>query len=180
MFFQGFITLNIVFLLYFAPTFSATEFTLAAVSGDLQKMKKLIENGEDVDQTGPHGLTALMWASMANQIEIVDFLIGKKANLDLCETSYRRKTASLMFALKFGNFEIVEKLIFAGARYDPALLELKISRRKRLLFILQSIIKRVGQKESINFSIFKNFLSFTEKLPEAADFPVDILTMVTD
>lgn len=62
------------------------EFLSAIKAGDKEKVVKLVEAGQDVNQAftndWPHGLTPLHQAARNNQIEVAKFLISKGAKVD--------------------------------------------------------------------------------------------------
>ena len=79
-------------------------------SGDSDKVKRLIEEGADVNAKDNYGNTALMWASQHGYIEVAKLLIEAGADVNL------RGTTALMIALEEGHTEIVELLKEAGAK----------------------------------------------------------------
>jgi|AVFP01.1.fsa_nt_gi ankyrin repeat protein len=54
-------------------------FCVAAIKGDLQTVKKLVEYGEEVNQIS-NGMTPLMYAAKYNRIEVVKFLLAEGAD----------------------------------------------------------------------------------------------------
>lgn len=55
---------------------------LAISKGDINKVKEIIAYGVDVNDTTLRGMTPLMYAAIYNQVEIVELLLEKGANLD--------------------------------------------------------------------------------------------------
>jgi ankyrin repeat protein len=80
---------------------------LASYRGNFEVAKYLITIVKDVNYKSPEG-TALMAAVMKNNIELIQLLINKNANLDL--TSKTGVTA-LMLATQFKNIEIIKILL---------------------------------------------------------------------
>ena len=75
--------------------------------GDIEGLRKAIEEGADINIQDEYGSTILMIVSYYNRVEIVKLLIEKKAKLDI-QDKYG-KTA-LDYAKEKGNQEIVELL----------------------------------------------------------------------
>ncbi|MDW5287820.1 ankyrin repeat domain-containing protein [Formosa sp. PL04] len=74
--------------------------------GDTDIVKKLIANGENVNQKS-NGLTPAMYAAKYNRVEILEFLIAQGANLKLeCNKGY----TALDYA-KATNATAAEKII---------------------------------------------------------------------
>ncbi|NER12432.1 hypothetical protein GWK08_03185 [Leptobacterium flavescens] len=57
-------------------------FCMAIAKGDMETVKKLIEQGENVNKKS-RGMTPAMWAARYNRVEILKLLIDKGANLHL-------------------------------------------------------------------------------------------------
>jgi ankyrin repeat protein len=75
--------------------------------GDIEGLRKAIEEGADINIQDEYGSTILMIVSYYNRVEIVKLLIEKKAKLDI-QDKYG-KTA-LDYAKEKGNQEMVELL----------------------------------------------------------------------
>ena len=84
---------------------------LACYRGNHDVANFLIENGSDLNYVSPNG-TVLMACVFKNELELVDELISKKANLDLTDGN---GMTALMLAVQFTNVEMVKKLVSAGA-----------------------------------------------------------------
>lgn len=83
--------------------------------GDINELKKLLEEGADVDLTGINKQTPLMFAAMEGHKEIVELLLNTDANVHL--VSVRGETAFLLAACK-GHKEIVGLLLDANSNID--------------------------------------------------------------
>ena len=70
--------------------FKVNSFCVSIALGDIETVQKLLELGEDVNQTS-NGMTPLMYAAKYNRTEILKILIEKGANLKA--KSDRRMTA---------------------------------------------------------------------------------------
>ena len=88
--------------------------TVAAASGRLNCMKKLLDAGADVDVPGGNEQTALIQAAERGQDKAVKFLLKEGAKVN--SKDVHQKTA-LIYAASEGFFKCVELLIQAGA--DP-------------------------------------------------------------
>lgn len=87
---------------------------MAAESGDLKKVKRLLDEEEckefvaSIKFTGLDQFTALHFAAQANQIEIVKYLIERGANLN-AKSSFNRTPLHLC-SLK-GHLDVVQILV---------------------------------------------------------------------
>jgi ankyrin repeat protein/superfamily I DNA/RNA helicase len=79
-----------------------------AYQGNVQELKKLIENNADVDFQTKDGETALMIAAGTGQKEIIKLLLENNANPNLTR---KDGDTVLTIATKFANYEIIKILI---------------------------------------------------------------------
>jgi len=96
----------------------------AALSGDLQEVKKLLASGIPADVADPDGRTPLMLSAFNGHSSIVLELIGRDAAVDQKDLEGRTVDSgehftSLMHAAAEGHLEVVKLLVEYGA--DPAL-----------------------------------------------------------
>lgn len=84
-----------------------TEIMVCAASGNLERIRELVEYGGDVNTKSLSGTTALMYAARNNHPAIVDFLLTAGGDPKL--RSDKNSTA-MDIAKKFGHLEIVERL----------------------------------------------------------------------
>ena len=102
------------------PAYPSHALNISAQRGDLKLAKKLIASGSGVneDLIG----TPLFYAIKGNQIEMVRFLLEKKADpntvSDGWEDEYGYKNTPLMTAIQCGHLEIIQLLIEHGAEFD--------------------------------------------------------------
>ena len=75
-------------------------------------IKKLIEEGEDIDQQDNVGCTPLNLAVRTGHSKAVTLLIENHADLNIADTSGR---TPLHWAIIGGHVEIAQKLIISGA-----------------------------------------------------------------
>jgi len=76
-------------------------------------LSKLIDNQADIESKNDLGATPLLTAVYFNQIQAVQFLIERKANIEAREKAY--KQTPLMIAASCGHRSIVELLVRSGA-----------------------------------------------------------------
>lgn len=66
-----------------AHVFSFAELVWCATGGDLSRVSEILaSHPEMVDQGDEDGSTPLIAAAWTNQVEVVDFLLSKNANID--------------------------------------------------------------------------------------------------
>jgi ankyrin repeat protein len=80
--------------------------------GDVQRVRDLLDRGAAVDARDRHGQTALMLAAHAGHREVVEVLIGHRANLN---TTAKYGLSALMLALVAGHADVARLLADAGA-----------------------------------------------------------------
>ncbi|KAJ3112978.1 hypothetical protein HDU96_003939 [Phlyctochytrium bullatum] len=85
--------------------------------GSPASIRMLLDYGADVELRGPEGCTALMTAVRWRNMEAVDLMLGKKANVAAKESTARGYTA-MHFACLTGMPEMVTKLKESGADID--------------------------------------------------------------
>jgi len=93
-------------------------FVQSALEGDLYILRELLENFKvsvDVDHKSTPGLTALHLACQKGRLEIVEWLLEKKANI---EKSDEKGRTALYHAVKGGEEAVLQLLIKNGADKD--------------------------------------------------------------
>ena len=88
---------------------------LASQNGHYRIVKRLLENGAQVDLQSNDGQSALMLASQNGHYRIVKRLLENGAQVDLQSNDGR---SALMLASKWGHYELVSLLLFEGAQVD--------------------------------------------------------------
>mgnify|MGYP002518656156 FL=1 len=88
----------------------------ACKDGDLDTVKKLIENGANVNAKNHYGWTALIEASMSGHLKIVQYLVelekDKKVDIDAKDND---GSTALIWASRDGHSETVKYLLEKGA-----------------------------------------------------------------
>lgn len=96
---------------------AGTKFAVAIEDGDLDAVKALIEDdGAAVDTPidyGEHSITPLLKASWDGDVAIVQYLIGKGANVNARATD--TKETALINAVTRGHTEVIQALLAAKA-----------------------------------------------------------------
>ena len=64
---------------------TVTPLCQAVIKGDLETVKKMIEFGSDINEAS-NGMTPLMFAARYNNVEMIQFLIDKGANITAKDT----------------------------------------------------------------------------------------------
>jgi ankyrin repeat protein len=95
-----------------------TPLAQAAAEGRSDEVRRLLEEGAQVDERDRTGFTALTWAARHGEIEAVRLLLAAGANPDLRD-GYVNGWSPLMHALHKGRTAVVVALLAAGA--DPNL-----------------------------------------------------------
>ena len=68
--------------LFLAKGADTSSLHMAAFTGDLSRVRELIETGTDIDTKDEFGWTALFWAACSGQTNVAEFLIENKADLN--------------------------------------------------------------------------------------------------
>ena len=97
---------------------ATTSLMNAAVGGDVNAVKKLLNEGADVNVQGFNGWTALSEAAYGGHTKIVKLLIEKGADVN---AKANNGVTALMWAAWNGHTEIVKLLIDKGADIDGAI-----------------------------------------------------------
>ena len=87
-------------------------FLEAAIKGDVKTIKRMLRNGMPVDVSDGDGWTALHWASMLNQTDVIKHMLDEKANVN---RQTRHKDTPLHRAALYNKTEAVRMLIEHGA-----------------------------------------------------------------
>src|SRR4051812_49331423 len=85
----------------------------AARKGDAAAVKKLIDDGVDVNAKTPYGATALSFAADKGHLEVVKLLIQAKADVNVKDTFYN--ATPLSWAAMRNHAAIARELVAGGA-----------------------------------------------------------------
>jgi cytohesin len=92
---------------------SESDLRQAATDGDLDKIRRILKHGVNINARGENGWTALRCAVFQENLEAVNLLLTRKANPNLTDT--QDGTTPLHWAAQVGNTEMVKALLEAGA-----------------------------------------------------------------
>lgn len=87
-----------------------------AMLGNLQAVRELISRGADINFANIKGVTPLMVAAHWERLEVVRFLLERRADVQATEKSGGRN--ALMYSCLSGSPQCVELLLQAGAGID--------------------------------------------------------------
>jgi len=85
---------------------------LAAYMGDMEKLKKLLQEGKNVNEPATYGFTALHAATNGGNKDVVEFLISKGAKVDARDTF---RLTPLYYAALHSYEDIVDLLVDKGS-----------------------------------------------------------------
>lgn len=83
----------------------------ACYKGDLDRVKKLIVEGDDINKKNSYNANPLWWASHEGHIEVVKFLVENNANVNQDKNGF----SPLFVAMWNGHREVAEYLKSKGA-----------------------------------------------------------------
>ncbi|MCC5640463.1 ankyrin repeat domain-containing protein [Nostoc sp. CHAB 5844] len=127
----------------------------AILNNDLSKIRKLVASGANINQKHPHSkLTPLIQAINLHQIEVIKLLIEVGADVHLYQYI---QTTPLGLATSWGNNEIVQLLLQAGANPDLGGIDNPPLHRAVLIEridIIQTLIEAGASLNHLNASHF--------------------------
>jgi uncharacterized protein len=91
-----------------------TQMIVAASTGDVSVVKKMIEEGADVNYKDSDGWSALSEASLAGQVDVLKLLIDSHVDVNL---KHQKGWTALMVAAQKNQIQAAQVLLKAGA--DP-------------------------------------------------------------
>ena len=177
----------VFFLLLLHPSLYKTvsDLIVAADHGEVDVVKEILANNfEDVNITDKYGDTALIWASIRGNLEVVKILIESMAELNIrdfwghsaltyASAHGKLKVVDLLIekgaflhieitpgfnaisaAMEYNHFDVVERLVFAGV-------EVLSEKNEKLTEILNKHRKHVHQ----SITSFVRFSTFVRRLP---------------
>lgn len=161
------------------------ELRRAAGTGDVAKVKELLDKGTDVNAANSYGATALASACDRGHTEVVKLLLERGANPNTQDTFYKLKP--MAWAAQRGHVEIVRLLLDRGATADPELLMAGIYGEQPV--ILKLALEQLKPGESAlsdalaaaeqvgNAEIVEILKAAGAKPPAPATFEVDAATL---
>ena len=92
----------------------------AAVKGQVNEVRALLQKGAEVDAKHPFGFTALMIAAHEGKAEVVKVLLNAGANPNVSvQTLHAGEITLLSWAVLSRNLIVVQSLLKAGAEANP-------------------------------------------------------------
>jgi hypothetical protein len=123
----------------------STELELCASTGNLERVKELVEGGAHTEESGANGTTALSAACKTGHFEIVVYLLERGANI---AQSDRYGISALHYAALGGNLPTVKYLLEHGAkiteRSDDGMTALLHAAEGRNLEVVQYLLSSEG------------------------------------
>ena len=136
-----FIKIIILYFVLFIPAIADKSEILEAIKkNDSEKIKLLIEGGEDINTDNEFGITLVHWASINGSISILDLMYKNNKNLDIHSKNGSRWTP-LMSAAYNGQIETVRFLIDHGADINSQ----DMFNRTPLIYSLESKNSEIAQ-----------------------------------
>ena len=128
----------------------------AIYDGDLEKVKLLVENGADIEETDRYNFTALLEAIHYQCLDIVKFLVKQGANIN---AKIVNNCTALHIAVDKNNLEMVKFLVENSADveakndYEQTALDIAIGYKKtEIVEFLKNAKLEKGFKEEKNMS----------------------------
>ena len=87
--------------------------SIAAMNGDTEAVRSLLQQGADINGAQGDGTTALHWAAFREDVPMARMLLNGGAKIDV--TTRLGEMTPLFMAAKSGNAEILDLLVKAGA-----------------------------------------------------------------
>ena len=123
----------------------ANDLISAAINGNIENVRLLLDRGVNINFKDNYGDTALMWASSEDNIYIVEILLNHGANIDLLDDD---GDTALDLAVGDGNTDIIELLLEHGAEVniqnefgETALIKASRYRRRDMDFVRLDIVR---------------------------------------
>lgn len=151
-----------------APNEKEEALLTAARQGDAAKVKALVESGVPVDCKNRYGITPLFYAAWGGSEEVVRYLIGKGADVNVRDTFY--KMNALGTAISKNNEGAARALVEAGAAGSDAMLGMAASNGHKALVaaILEKTKPNEAQlRNAVQSAQDKNFPEIVEILRKA-------------
>lgn len=168
--FRSAVTMALVAALAGAASDQGEELREAARRGDVARVRALLDAGVKPDSPGRHGMTALIVAAAAGQVEIARLLVERGADVNARETffnstplgaaAFRARHAGLVrWLLEKGANEADVALAFAVGQGDLEIARLAVASGSLEPLDLAAARKRVEAKDSTATPEMKAFLA---------------------
>jgi len=146
-----------------------TEDVLGFVAGgNYSKLDASLKNGFDINSCGEDGMTALMIAVLDGNTAMVDYLLGRGADINarqLGKYGIPHHALSIAYSVRPIDYEMVEHLLARGAKFDRGDL-LLAETKARLLAVLKRYMKN-NYTETMDLNLVEALERFKELPPEA-------------
>jgi ankyrin repeat protein len=151
-----------------------TPLSFAAMGGNIEVVKVLVELNADVNKFNRWGSTPMFKASVEGQLEVVKFLIQIRADVN---KSYRDKfqNSPLVWAVRGKHYQIAELLVLSGAKIHTNVYFTWYDRHVRL-FLGHLLFKQEQLK--LQKDKFFEFLKYISKLPASDPINSDFFEVV--
>jgi ankyrin repeat protein len=94
--------------------FKVSPFNFSVFGGDSNVVKYLVSRGADPNEVDDDRISVLQWATLTNQVEVLDSLLARGAKVNHVD-SYGMTPLLYAASIDFGDTEIMRMLIAAGA-----------------------------------------------------------------
>ncbi|XDG01200.1 hypothetical protein ABKA04_000815 [Annulohypoxylon sp. FPYF3050] len=155
----------------------------ATLAGSKPILEILVSRGMSVDTWSDMHGTALALAAYRNDLEVVNFLVQKGADINLSFSAYRDYTCALAVAIGEGNLDIVRFLVQEGADINMPMWYTSFSSALKIAIHMgkrqsnPDIVKFLVQKGAHMSSCYKDDNALTEAMSINFD---DIIQFLID
>jgi len=123
-----------------------------------KKVRRLLEQGADIEAFDKKGFTPLLWAAYTEHLEITELLLEWGADVDSWE--FECGYTSLYYAAFAGNIELTKLLLQYGPQIQPCVLE--VVARKGKVGMLEMLIKAGAEIDNARLPVKSPLLAASE------------------
>jgi hypothetical protein len=147
---------------------TAEDFLGYVAGGDYGRLDAALKDGFDINSCGEDGMTPLMIAVLDGNPAMVDYLLGKGADINsrqLGKYGIPHHALSIAYSNRPVDYGMVEHLLARGAKFDRG--DLLLAQTKaRLLAVLQRY-EQGNYTETMDLNLVEALERFRELPPEA-------------